>query len=165
MTQPLFYWEQGHVSTQPRLLRLLWQITAAKTVSPVRAGLPALPTFDAYSAQATIDDYLGTSSEFTAAQFDATSMDADAFGAVVRMAGQCKSVDAMIARCYSGTAGATLVELMVGSSSVLTDSTLETAVAVGADGNIGFKCNFGNTPDFDGLTAGYILVDLLWHSK
>ena len=35
----------------------------------------------------------------------------------------------------------------------------------GASGNIGFKVDFGNTPDFDALTAGTIAIKIIWKSK
>ena len=171
MTQPLHYWEGAHVKTQPRVLKLGWQITGAVTISALRAGLPVLTTFGAISAQATIDNWLNPdndpdyTSEFLVAAYDATSMGADAFGGLVRMGGQCKAIDYMHARCWSGTEGTTVVDRFVLASSALTASTLATEIAVGAHGNIGFKVNFGNTPDFDGLTAGFIMVEIGWISK
>jgi hypothetical protein len=111
-----------------------------------------------------IDTFLGTSSEFTLAQFDATSMGADAFGVIVNMAGQVASAGAMSAACKSGTGLATVVTRDA-LSGTLTASTLETAFAVGANGNLGIKIDFGNTPDFDGLTSGLISIDVTWLAK
>lgn len=171
MTQPLHFWEGAHVKTQPRVLKLGWAITGAVTISPLRAGMPVLTTFGAISAQATIDNYLNSdndpdyTSEFDYLAYDATAMGADVFGGVVRMGGQCKAVTYMHAVCWSGTGGATVVERFVGASSALTNSQLLTEVAVGSYGNIAFRVDFGNTPDFDGLTAGYIMIDIGWISK
>lgn len=159
------------------LLTLQWKITGATTVSPLPINNSAvLPTFAALT-QPTIDAFLLTDGEFTAAQFDSTSMGADMFGCLVKMnglniaatetgsSGQAASVQAMVATCYSGTGGSTAVTRAVYSSTVLTDSTAATEIAVGADGDIAFKINFGNTPDFDGLTDGLITVDIYWTSK
>lgn len=156
----LFYKNEKLGKTQVRVLHLPFKITAAKTVAQVPLGQPVLTTFDAIAAQATIDDFLGTSSEFTIAQFDATAMGADTFGGVVNMLGQVKAVSMMEAVCYSAS-GATSV--LRGCQGVgLTASTLETAYALGAYGNLAFKVDFGNTPDFDGLTAGQIIIKLQW---
>ena len=163
MTTSLFYYNDQLGKVDPRVLRLEYKITAAKTVSGLIANSASLVTFDAFASQAVIDAYLGTSSEFTAAQFDATAMGADAFGGLVQMNGQCKTVTQMIARCYS--ASNTIVTRQVQASSVLTDSDLSTEVAVGANGNIGFQAVFGNSPDLDGLTAGTIEIEIHWISK
>lgn len=157
----LFYYQDQWGKVQPQVLRLQYEITAAKTVKPIVSNSASLTTFDALASQAVIDDFLGTSSEFTLAQFDATSMGADAFGVIVDMKGQAKSVVQMVARCYSGTGGATLVTRQVKGGS-LTDSTLETAVECGAEGNLACKVDFGNTPDFDALTSGTIDIEIHW---
>ncbi len=160
----LFYWNEKLGKTNPRELVLIWEITGAKTVVNVPVGSPNYPVFDAIATQAVINDFLGTTDEFTVAQFDSTSMGADAFGGLVNMAGQVQSVLGFTAECYSGTGGSTLVtreSLDIG----LTASTLETAVGLGAQGNMAFKVNFGNTPDFDGLTEGTIKVTIYWISK
>ena len=157
----LFYYNDQWGKVQPQVLRLQYEITAAKTCKPIVSNSASLTAFDAIASQAVIDDFLGTSSEFTLAQFDATSMGADAFGAIVDMQGQAKSVVQMIARCYSNTGGADLVTRQVKGGS-LTDSTLETAVECGADGNIACKVDFGNSPDLDALTAGTIDIEIHW---
>lgn len=167
--QPLMYWQEKLGKTQPRCLELPFQITAAKTVSPVPQGIPALTTFDAIASQATIDDFLGTTNEFLLAAFDATSMGNDTFGGLVNLmgatSGQAAKLLYMTARCYSATGGATLVERTVVPSTTLTASTLVTECALGASGNVAFKVDFGNTPDFDALTAGLIIIQLYWISK
>lgn len=166
MSQPsLHYWQDALPKTLPRVLHLAWEITAAKTVSPLNMGLPVLTAFDAVASQAVIDAYLGTTNEFLVAAFDATAMGADTFGGIVNMGGQAAKLNSMIARCYSGTGGATLVERCVKSSSALTASTLATECALGSSGNLAFRVDFGNTPDFDALTAGVIVVELQWVSK
>ena len=146
-----------------------WQfaITGAVTVSPRPIDdASALVGFAAGAfTQALIDAHLGTSSEFTAAQFDATSMGNDAMGVILDMDGQCEELFSVTARCYSGTAGATLVERSFEDSSTLTDSTLQSECAKGANGNIGIKVDWGNTPDFDALTAGLIEIEVVWRAK
>lgn len=160
----LFYWNEKFGKTQQRVLHLQWQITAAKTVSTLPMGTPVLTAFDALASQAVIDNFLGTSSEFTLAQFDATSMGADAFGCIVNMAGQALALTGFEISCYSGS-GLTTEVRRASLASGLTDSTLETALGLGANGNLAFKVDFGNTPDFDALTAGYIVAKVYWISK
>jgi hypothetical protein len=158
----LMYWQDQHGKTQPRVLRLQYKITGAKTVAPLVPNSVALTAFDAIASQAVIDAHLGTTNEFLLAAFDATAMGNDAFAAIVDMKGQAKQVLHMVARCYS--ASNTVVTRQV-QGGALTASTLETAVAVGADGNIACKVDFGNTPDMDALTAGTIEIEIHWISK
>lgn len=165
MEVALQYWNEKLPKSLPRKLELCWNITAAKTVSPCVAGLPVYSTFDAISSQSVIDGFLGTTNEFLVAAFDATAMGADTFGGIVNLSGQGAKLVYMDARCYSGTGGSTEVERVVASSSALTASTLATECALGANGNMAFKVDFGNTPDFDGLTSGLIVVKLMWVAK
>lgn len=160
----LFYWNDKLPKTDPRELTLTWKITAAKTCVPTPVGAPTLAVYDAIAAQATINDFLGTVNEFTTAQFDATSMGADAFGALINMAGQVQQLVGFKIDCYSGSGGSTLVTRQA-LAGALADSTLETAVQLGAYGNLAFKVNFGNTPDFDGLTSGTIQATIYWIAK
>lgn len=165
MATSLMYWNDQFGKTQPRILRLQYNITGAVTVSPCVANSATLVTFGAISAQATIDNFLGTTSEFDYLAFDATSMGADAMGVIVNMNGQASKVVAMVAKCFSGTGGGTLVERAVASSTALTATTLETKIAVGSSGNIALKIDWGNTPDFDALTSGLIDIAVHWISK
>lgn len=158
----LLYWNERVQMSQPRELKLTFSITAAKTVTDTGRS-PTLTAFDAISAQSTIDNWLGTTNEFLLAAFDATAMGADTMAGIVNMSGQCAEVYSMTARCYS--ASNTLVTRYVEDSSALTASTLQTEIAKGTNGNIAFKVDFGNTPDFDGLTAGTIEIVILWRSK
>lgn len=161
----LFYWNDQFGKTQPRVLRLSYNITAAKTVSPVVANSATLTAFDAIASQTVIDNFLGTSSEFLVAAFDATSMGNDAFAVIVNMNGQAAKLVQAVARCYSGTGGATLVTRQCQASSTLTASTLATEAALGSSGNLAMKVDFGNTPDFDALTSGTIEIELHYIAK
>lgn len=164
--QSLFYWQEKFGKTQPRILQFMWQITGAKTITTIPMGTPVLTTFDAIAAQSTIDNFLGTSSEFTIAQFDATAMGNDTFGCIINMGlpGQAGYAAALEISCYSGS-GLTTEVRRASLGSGLTASTLETALGLGAYGNLAFKVDFGNTPDFDGLTAGLIYAKVYWISK
>ncbi len=165
-------------SGRTHLMSLQWKITAATTVSPLPITNTAVKAFFSAQTQDDIDNFLLTDGEFTAAQFDSTSMGADMFGVLVKMnglqgldissdtsVGQAASVQAMVATCYSSTGGSTQVIRGVYSSSTLTDSSAVTEIAVGAYGDIALKIAFGNTPAFDGLTDGLIQIDIYWTSK
>ena len=160
--QSINYWQDQWGKVQPQILRLQYGISAAKTAAPLVSNSASLITFDALASQAVIDAFLGTTNEFLLAAFDATSMGADTFGGLVNMDGQAHAVVQMVAKCYS--ASNTLVTRQV-VGGALTASTLETKCAVGADGNMAFKVDFGNTPDFDALTAGTIEIEIHWISK
>lgn len=170
MTQPLFYWNEKHAKTQPRVLDLTFAISGAKTSAPIIQGTDVYSFYDAIT-QNDIDTYLGVSSDFPANYWDATAMGNDTFGGIVRMSGspstyaQGAVLEKMEAFCASGTGGSTLVSRFANGSTGMTASTLETACAVSSSGNFGFKIDFGNTPDFDALTSGLIIVRLYWISK
>jgi hypothetical protein len=158
----LIYYNDQLAKVVPRLLRLEYKITGAVTASPVVSNSASLITFSAISAQATIDDFLGSTTEFNYLAFDATSMGADTMGGIVNMGGQVKSVTQMVAYCYS--ASNTIVTRQCRNTG-LTATTIETALALGTSGNVAFKVDWGNTPDFDALTAGTIVIDIGWISK
>lgn len=161
----LMYYNEKLGKTQSRPLKFEFDITAAKTVSGLPIGAPVLTAFDAIASQAVIDAFLGTTNEFLVAAFDATALGADTFACIVNLGGQAAVLNSVTARCYSGTAGSTLVERHVKSSSALTASTLVTEAALGANGNLAIKVDFGNTPDFDALTAGQIVIEFDWIAK
>jgi hypothetical protein len=161
----LAYWNEKNGYTQAHALHLFYNITAAKTVAEGVQGYPVLTAFDALASQAVIDDFLGTEDEFLLTHFDATSLGADVFAGLVNMGGLKGQVAKLVAMRASVQSGTDFVQRNVVASSSLTASTLVTECAVGAYGNIGFKVNFGNTPDFDALTSGLICVELHFRSK
>lgn len=161
----LFLTQSGFGKTQPNVIDLTFAISGAVTSALVPPSATAVRSFYGAQTQAQIDAFLGTVLEFTAAQFDSTSMGADAFGVLLNMNGQAAQVVRAEAMCYSGTGGSTLVPRVAQGAAGLTASTLETACAVGANGNIGVKVDFGNTPDFDALTAGTIVIRVYWIAK
>jgi hypothetical protein len=170
MTASLFYWNEKHAKSQPRVLDFTYSISAATTAASTIQGADSFTFFTA-PTQAQIDAYLGSASDFAANLFDATAMGADTFGGIVRMSGspstyaQAAQVIKMEAACYSGTGNTTSVFRAALGSAGLTASTLETACGISTLGNIGFKIDFGNTPDFDGLTSGIIVVRLYYIAK
>lgn len=170
MTQPLFYWNEKHAKTQVRTLDLSFSITGAKTCSPLVPGLDCYSFYDAIT-QTDVDNYLGVANDFNYLYWDSTAMGNDTFGGIVRMSGspstyaQGYQLAKMEAYCASGTGGSTLVSRFANGASGMTASTLETACAISSSGNFGFKIDFGNTPDFDGLTSGLIVVRLFWISQ
>ena len=159
----LFYYNDQWGKVQPRILRLQYGITGAKACAPLVSNSASLTAFDAISSQSTIDNFLGTTDEFTIAQFDGTALGADAFGVIVNMQGQCAKVVQMIASCYSNTGGADLVTRQCVAGTLA--GTLVTNVQIGAYGNIGLTVVFGNSPDFDGLTSGTIDIAVHWIAK
>lgn len=158
----LMYWQEKLGRTQPRSLKFAFEITAAKTISPLVAGIPALTAFDAVASQSVIDTHLGTTNEFLVAAFDATSQGTDAFSVIVNLGKQAEKLLFAKASVHSGTNGLTLTESGVKSSSALTASTLASECAKGADGNVAAKFVLTGV---DALTAGIIVVEFAWISK
>lgn len=163
----LMYYNEVFGKGVPRRLRLTYYITGAVTVSarPLAAAPGALIVFGAVATQSVIDNFLGTTSEFDYLAFDATSMGADTCGVIVNMRGQAADLISVEASCFSESGLATLVTRHAQKSTALTATTLATEAALGANGNIAFKINWGNTPDFDGLTSGTINFDINWIAK
>ncbi len=160
----LHYWNDQVAKGTARCLRLEYDITGTKTVAPTPQTSFVLTAFDAVASQAVIDAFLGSTNEVLVAAFDSTAMGADAFGGIVDMCGQVKTVTSMVARCYS--ASNTLVTRQVKTAgTALTASSLTTEVCCTTSGNVAFRVDFGNTPDFDALTAGTIVVEIYWISK
>ena len=146
---------------EARQTTLLFTITAAKTYKNHNANA-ALVSADAIT-DAAIAAFLGkSSSPFAAAAFDATAMGNDTFGGVVDFADQVAELIGFEAELLEITAGP--VKRGCEASADLTASTLTTECAM-KGGNVGFKVNFGNTPDFDAITAGMIKVTFYWRSK
>lgn len=157
-----FYRNEMFGRTQPAELKFQFNITGAKASSVFPAGAPVFSFYDAIT-QDQIDEYLGPD-EFDATIFDSTSMGADAFGGLIRMDGQAAKVIGMEAYCASNTGLVDIVQRYALPDTLLA-STLQTAVGISPEGNIGFKISFGNTPDFDNLSSGLISVRILWLPK
>lgn len=156
----LYLWNEQLQDGTARHLQLVWNITAAKTASLARPQSAVLSSFDAIT-QAKIDALLGSSGEFTAAQFDSTAMGTDAFAAIVDFGGQCRHLVRAEIRTLSGTGGGTVVVRNTADSG-LTDSTLATEASKSAAGNVAVRAVLTGV---DALTAGQIVLDLWFISK
>lgn len=157
---PLTYYQDKMGKTQAHVLTFAWEITGAKAVSETIKGMPVLYSFDALT-QAQIDAFLGSSSEFTLAQFDATSMGTDAFGGIIDMKGQASDISYIHSHCnLDPTADGALINSDA-KVSALSDSTLadNIEVAVSSAGNIAFK---QTVTGLDAATDGLILVTIGW---
>lgn len=157
----LFYYNEKLGKTNPRELILMYNITGAKTSVLRPVGGPVLTVYDAIAAQSTIDNFLGTTNEFTISQFDATAMGTDAVAGIINMTGQAKYLCGVTASLYSSTNFATLgASTSVGTG--LTASTLATESALGAYGNMAFRVILTG---LDALTSGVLVVRVLWISN
>ena len=161
MTSPgLFFWQDKIGKTNPRCVPFAFKITAAKTISQLPQGTPVLTTFDALASQSVIDDFLGTSSEFLLAQFDATSMGVNAFGIIVNM---LKQVDELFyIEAYVDDGAGTHTDLAVSAVTTLTSSSLTTQCATGSQGNVAARIIVAG---LDALTSGMIVVKFYFKSK
>ncbi len=161
----LIYYQEKFGKTQPRRLTFVWSVTSGAFTEQVK-GNPILLTQGAISAQSTIDNFLGTTSEFNYLAFDATSMGTDAVGVIVDMKGQAATaVSARLTMNSSTYLATTAYAAALGGS--LTATTLETAFACGlsstvtGSGNLAFK---GVISGLDAIT-GLVQLDILWISK
>ena len=156
----LYYYGQELAQAIPYDLTLAYSISASRTVSPSPQSHASLITFGALT-QAQIDNYLGTTSEFLAAQFDGASMGAESFGVLVNMLGQGKSVHGFESHAAL-LAGTTVVQSLGSSVTTLTSSAVANQIAVGSSGNIAMKFSITG---FDALTTGSLIVRALWFPK
>lgn len=163
LTASVMPWNSKVQSGEVCMLDVILPITAAKTVNVNAQRMPVYAFFDAITQQ-NIDDFFGSVNELPVADFDATAMGADAFGLLIDMGGQVESLHLMEATCHSGTGGATTVHRAIIPAG-LTASTLATECELTALGNIGLRIDFGNTPDFDGLTSGIIHIRIAYKTK
>ena len=155
----LFFWQDKIGRNNPHVVQFLFQITAAKTVSQLPQGTPTLTSFDAIASQSVIDDFLGTTNEFLAAQFDATAMGVDAFACICNFGGQGDALYAVEAYVDDLT---TRVEKSLPSVATLTSCSLTNQCAVGANGNLAVRLVMTG---LDALTSGIISVRFLFKSK
>lgn len=177
MAGPGLIYENDYLYAKEDELILKFNITAAKTVSPMPISNNAVLTaFDAIASQSVIDNWLGSTNEFLVAAFDATAMGTDAFACIVNMSGLKAGVDASstgsLAQAqsllcaqislFSGSNGATAVSEGVASVATLTASTLSTQAACGAFGNLALRAVLSGV---DVLTSGIIVVRLHWVSR
>ncbi len=174
MAGPGLIYQSGDLYAKEDELILKWNITGAKTSTPLPLNRSSVMTvYDAISSQTTIDNFLGTTNEFLIAQFDATAMGTDAFGFIVNMSGQATGLNttnnkAQAAQLlcatismYSGSQGATAVNEGVVSVATLTSSSLATECAVGSYGNLAVRAILSG---LDILTVGIIVARLHWVS-
>lgn len=159
----LFHYQDQYEKGLCRKDSFIWTITGAAASNLVPQQSAVLSTYGALT-QAQIDAFLGSTNEFNYLDFDATAMGADMFAAIFNYDGQVQSVSSVVATCYSSTGGSTQV-IRQTEADGLAASTVETAAELSSLGNVAVKVNFGNTPDFDGLTSGTIQIDIYWVSK
>lgn len=157
----LFYYNDQLGKVVANELVIQWKITGAKAVSPVVWNTALLTSFDAVASQAVIDSFLGTSSEFLVAAFDATAMGTDAYAVIVNMNGQAKKLLSVSAKVYSGSNGATVAEC-ADVAEGLTASTLACEGALGAQGNLAGRFVLSG---LDALTSGLLEVRFCWIAK
>lgn len=160
----LMYVQEKIGKTNSRMLHYVYDITGAKTSSPIIQGVPILTAYDAIAAQSTIDNFLGTSSEFVIAAFDATSMGTDTIAFIFNMGGvngQAFKVVNAQASFWTGT-GAVEVAGYVKAVSTLTNSSLVNEAAVGASGNMALRVTLAG---LDAATSGKIDLMVHWISK
>tara|TARA_B100001094_G_scaffold219408_1_gene213521 strand:+ start:8153 stop:8668 length:516 start_codon:yes stop_codon:yes gene_type:complete len=145
-------------------------ITGAKAQSPLPMDDSSiLLGFDGdHPTQSEIDSHLGTSSEFLAAAFDSTSIDADSEAIIIDLGGQVDElvyVELSFISSDSGATAATVVNRYLKPIAALQSSTAASECAKGANGNVAIKILWGNSPNFDGQTEGQIVVRVHWRAK
>jgi hypothetical protein len=162
----LIYWQEKLGKTQARRLRVSWSVVSGAFTECV-AGNPILLTQGAISAQSTIDNFLGTVSEFNYLAYDATSMGTDAVGVIIDMKGQAIKVLNMSLNMYSSTYLGTAAGCRALGSAGITATTLESAVACGYSSTITGSGNIAVKGVISGLDAitGLVVLDVDWISK
>lgn len=162
----LFYYSAEVASTGARVLTLplVWAGAGQPQTNPPSNMMRFYPS-GTHPTQDEIDEFLGTSDEFLAAQFAATPIPTNWCGGVINMEGQAKQVLGIRTMAYNaGTIndlepGIAVSSLRTSAPSALTDFD---EIQVGAYGNIGF--NFGYT-NFSTQGAGALILEIFWIAK
>jgi hypothetical protein len=153
------YWSDKVQRGEPIEAKFFFKITAAKTAYNQTANA-VLVAWDAIAAQATIDDFLGTTDEFLIASFDATAMGTDAIAFIVDLQGQCKELVSAKVKLMSGTNLSTVVKTGDNASTTV-GTTLVTTFAAGANGNVAGHAVLSG---IDILTSGMVELTLNFRS-
>lgn len=159
----LFYYQDQLLKVNPRVLRLEYNITGAKAVSPIVSNSASYVFFDALSSQAQVDDFLGTEDEFLYTAFGSTAMGTDAFAGLVNLGGangQAAVVTQIVVKSFTGSNGGT--QVIVQSQAAAMANTLLTKVEVGDYGNVAFQAVVAG---LDALTSGTVVVEIYWIPK
>jgi hypothetical protein len=147
-----------------------WSITAtaAAPTVPVYTPIPSnsavyvIPsTAAATLTQEKIDGFLGTSDEFTVAQFNATSLPANSIGFIVDMQGQALSGAWAECGVYGTNSVAGVTALAIQKEAVrrtvlatMADSTADTSFQVGVNGNFAMRVQWTTTTGSEGWQQG-----------
>lgn len=161
------YWNPELELGQVVETKFIFNITGAKAVKSLTGNAVVYTAADAIAAQSTIDTFLGTptgtTSEFNYLAFDATSMGTAALAFICNMNGQVDKLVAVRASVNSGTAGVTqAVKMLQPTAAGLTNTSLSTQFAKGANGNVAGRIVVTN---LDGFTSGTVTLTLFWRSK
>ena len=153
------YWSDSLQRGEPIETKFYFKITAAKTLTNQTANA-VITSFDAIAAQATIDDFLGTTNEFLIASFDGTAMGTDALAFIFDFKGQVKELVSAKVKLMSGSNLGTVVETCDNASATV-GTTLVTTFAAGANGNVAGHAVLSG---MDILTAGLIELTISFRS-
>lgn len=157
----LFYYNDQLGKVVPNELVLQFKVTGAKASSALVANTAILTSYDAIASQSVIDSFLGTSSEFAVAAFDATAMGVDAFAVIVNMTGQARKLLSVSAKLFTAANGAS-VNQCADVAEGLTASTLACEGALGAAGNLAGRFVIAG---LDAAVSGMIEVRFCWIAK
>ncbi len=152
----------GH---QFRRLSFFWEITGAKAASVITPRFDTTFGFDAPGSataalgQTTIDNLLGSTNEVLAATaFGSTAMGTDAFGFVIAMNGQNKSVKQATITSNVGAGGASVTASALGQTTALPNTLPALArVQKTTGGNLAGQVVLAG---LDSATAGFIRLDV-----
>lgn len=151
---------------QFRKLTFVWQITGAKAAALLLPQPEATFGFDAPGSataalgQTTIDNLLGSTNEVLAATaFGSTALGTDAFGFVINMNGQIKSVKAASIVSNVGASGASVTAYCLGQTTALPNTLPALArVQKTSGGNLAGQFVLAN---LDSATAGVVILEVL----
>lgn len=150
---------------QFRRLLFAFEVTGAKTavaitpIPDVTFGFDAPGSATAALGQTTIDNLLGSTNEVLAATaFGSTALGTDAFGFVINMNGQIRSVKGASIVSNVGTAGASVTAACLGQTTALPNTLPALArVQKTSGGNLAGQFVLAG---LDAATAGIVLVEI-----
>lgn len=161
------YYNSKFSKTDPYVTTFHFDIIGPSLCLSKLLGSPIFTSYGPIESQSIIDNFLGTSSEFTKNQFSSTSIGSKYFCGLINMNGQAIQSIAIESSYYtndddkngskfgSSTYGTGVIEI--------NDSSHKTSIQVGSKGNMSFILNFGK--HFESVKSGSFFIKVYWISK
>ena len=156
----LSYYSPDLADVDARKVDVIFEMTGVATAVPIPDAGGTLGFFGPLTTQSEIDDFLGTTDEFDVADFNATSMGADAYGVLINMGGQADQVFGFKATLDFG--GTAVVQALGMPLPAIDGTVLNNQVALGSEGNIALITIMAG---LETAGTGLLTLEVYWKAK